>query len=403
MAVASSSATETDAGIDDMLAHLELNEDELDDVVIDVEKSKVYHDAARWLAIGKVPTNRNFSADALFEKMKNIWNLSREPNCREAGENLFIFQMYCLGDWKKVVQQGPWIFRGFGLLIEDYDGLSAPEDFVFTGMHVWAQIHGIPELYRKVDVVDDLARKIGQVKEVQLAPKLFFEGNYVRIRVRINIEKALMRVVSLTLPEGKKRLMVKYEKVPFFCKRCGFLGHDHEECGDGVWEDKQLQFGSWMLATRRANQPTPEARGFTPRTPARGGFAGRSGGFPSGVFRKRTSEDASLDKESDLGDTGLSPMKTSPSETGIEGSEGAKDVTDTSGKTSMDASLEVQMSDILENPPLEGVGTNNGCIDPPLPPPYLDPRDRSKLRKTRETSNILATSSASSEEVRRAQ
>jgi hypothetical protein len=76
MAVASSSATETDAGIDDMLAHLELNEDELDDVVIDVEKSKVYHDAARWLAIGKVLTNRNFSADALFEKMKNIWNLS---------------------------------------------------------------------------------------------------------------------------------------------------------------------------------------------------------------------------------------------------------------------------------------------------------------------------------------
>jgi hypothetical protein len=270
-------------------------------------------------------------------------------------------------------------------------------------MHVWAQIHGIPELYRKVDVVDDLARKIGQVKEVQLAPKLFFEGNYVRIRVRINIEKALMRVVSLTLPEGKKRLMVKYEKVPFFCKRCGFLGHDHEECGDGVWEDKQLQFGSWMLATRRANQPTPEARGLTPRTPARGGFAGRSGGFPSGVYRKRTSEDASLDKESDLGDTGLSPMKTSPSETGIEGSEGAKDVTDTSGKTSMDASLEVQMSDILENPPLEGVGTNNGGIDPPLPPPYLDPRDRSKLRKTGETSNILATSAASSEEVRRAQ
>jgi hypothetical protein len=96
-------------------------------------------------------------------------------------------------------------------------------------------------------------------------------------------------------------------------------------------------------------------------------------------------------------------MKTSPSETGTEGSEGAKDVTDTSGKTSMDASLEVQMSDILENPPLEGVGTNNGCIDPPLPPPYLDPRDRSKLRKTRETSNILATSAASSEEDRRAQ
>ncbi|KAM0926966.1 hypothetical protein ACQ4PT_003110 [Festuca glaucescens] len=194
-ALAGSSGTAAGGGaeIDDMFSHLELNKDELDGVVIRAEKAKVYQDAARWLAIGKVLTNRTFSAESLFEKMKGIWNLSREPDCCEAGENLFIFQMHCLGDWKKVVHQGPWIFRGFGLLVEYYDGLSAPENFVFNGMYVWAQIHSIPELYRKSDIVDDLARKIGKVKEVQLAPKLFFEGNYVRVRVRINIEKALMR------------------------------------------------------------------------------------------------------------------------------------------------------------------------------------------------------------------
>jgi hypothetical protein len=135
--------------IEDMLSHLELNEDELDDVVIGSEDAKEYKKEARWLAIGKVLTPRSFSSEALFEKMKSIWNLSRDPICREAGENLFIFQMHCLGDWKKVVHQGPWTFCGWGLLVEDYDGLSDPEEFVFRGMHVWAQIHGIPELYRK--------------------------------------------------------------------------------------------------------------------------------------------------------------------------------------------------------------------------------------------------------------
>jgi hypothetical protein len=87
-----------------------------------------------------------------------------------------------------------------------------------------------------MEVLDYLARKLGKVKEVQLTPKLFFEGNYVRFRVRINIEKALLRFVTLTMPKGMKRSTVKYEKVMFFCKHCGFLGHDHEECGDGVWE-----------------------------------------------------------------------------------------------------------------------------------------------------------------------
>jgi hypothetical protein len=93
--------------IDDMLSHLELNDDELDDVVVGVEAAKEFQKSARWLAIGKVQTNRNFSVEALFEKMKSNWNLAREPICREAVENLFIFQMHCLADWKKVVHQVP--------------------------------------------------------------------------------------------------------------------------------------------------------------------------------------------------------------------------------------------------------------------------------------------------------
>jgi hypothetical protein len=40
--------------IDDMFSHLELNEDELNDVVIGVEEAKEYQKAVRWLAIGRV-------------------------------------------------------------------------------------------------------------------------------------------------------------------------------------------------------------------------------------------------------------------------------------------------------------------------------------------------------------
>ncbi|KAM0892958.1 hypothetical protein ACQ4PT_025431 [Festuca glaucescens] len=207
-----------------MFSHLELNEDELDDVVIGVDDAREYQQAARWLAIGKVHTSRSFSAEALFEKMKAVWNLSHDPIFREAGENLFIFQMHCLGDWKKVVHQGPWTFRGWGVLIEDYDGLSDSEDFVFGGLHVWSQIHGIHELYRKQEVVDDLARRVGKVKEVQMSPKLFYEGNYVRIRVKLDITRPLMRFVSLTLPEGRRRLAVKYEKSRSSANVVAFLG-----------------------------------------------------------------------------------------------------------------------------------------------------------------------------------
>jgi hypothetical protein len=93
--------------IDDLLKNLDLRDDELGEVVVGADKAKEYQMAAQWLAVAKVHTTRSFSADALFGKMKAVWNLSRDPICREAGENLFVFQMHCLGDWKKVVHQGP--------------------------------------------------------------------------------------------------------------------------------------------------------------------------------------------------------------------------------------------------------------------------------------------------------
>jgi hypothetical protein len=204
--------------------------------------------------------------------------------------------MHCLGDWKKVVHQGPWTFRGWAVLIEDYDGREDPKKIFFGGLFVWAQIHGIPELYRKVHVVDDLARRIGKTKEVQMSPKLFYDGNYVRIRVLVEVSNPLIRVVSLNVEgEGKKRLLVKYEKIPFFCKHCGMMGHNHEECGDGVWTNKELQYGDFMLATRRVNPQTVEPRSFNQR--GRGGRFGRGACADS---RKRSSQDASLDEGDEL-------------------------------------------------------------------------------------------------------
>jgi hypothetical protein len=95
-----------------MLKHLELRDDELDDVVLQESAVEEFRKEACWLAIGRVPTSKLFNADALFEKMKAAWNLARDPVCHEVGENLFIFQMHCLGESKKVVHQGRGLYVG---------------------------------------------------------------------------------------------------------------------------------------------------------------------------------------------------------------------------------------------------------------------------------------------------
>jgi hypothetical protein len=385
-----SSSSGKEKAIHDMLEHLVLRDDELEDVKIGADQVKEFKKEARWMAIAKVHTTRSFSADALFAKMRAIWNLSRDPACREAGENLFIFQMFCLGDWKKVVQQGPWTFRGWAVLIEDYDGCVDPEQVQFGGLYTWAQIHGIPELYRKIGVVDNLARRIGKTREVQMSPKLFFEGNYVRLRVLIEVGNPLTRFVSLNIEgEGRKMLLVKYEKLPFFCRHCGLIGHDHEECGDGDWEEKDLQYGSWMLATRRSSVQTQEPRRFVARERGRGSRPGRG----SDIFqsRKRSSQEADLDAAEEEGETVTSPLKTPINE-----------------KENPDAEAAAKRNLNFDDPEANTDGTKSSSVAdeeaiPPPPPAYVDPRSRTKVRKTGGSINSMASSAASSEEDRRAQ
>ncbi|KAE8813507.1 hypothetical protein D1007_09333 [Hordeum vulgare] len=317
----SSSSGWTGKNLEEVLHHVDLKDEELDDVVVGEAEVKKLEADARWLAIGRLNTFRSFSSSAMFETLKSVWGLAQVPKYREAGDNLFVFQMFCLGDWKKDVHGGPWLFRGMGLIVEDYDGKKDPASVVLDGLYVRAHIHGIPDMYRDAEIVDQLARHIRRVKEIQLSPRLFYEGDYVRVRARVLVGKPLTRITSLTFTgEGWCMLPVKYEKIPYFWQVCGFMGHNHVECGDGVWEEKEKQWESWMLAQRKEVALGTEGEGHAARGgPSTGrGRAGISGrGEPTPMQRspprKRSSEDAGLDAREDEEEDVTSPLKSNES------------------------------------------------------------------------------------------
>lgn len=224
---------------------MKLKDSKLHDVFIGDEEISELSKASRWLVVAHVNTRKYFSAEAFKDTMKFTWGLANDPEIHEADNNLFVIQLFCFGDWNRVMYQGPWIFRGLMVIIEEYDGKGRLCDVVPDMTHVLAQIHDLPDLYRSQPIVDQLVRRIGHVKSVDMNRTRVYDGNYVRVRAKISVAETLKRFAPLNL-NGNERIFlpVKYEKIGFFCEVCGILGHIKEECGDGVHGEVEIEYGN---------------------------------------------------------------------------------------------------------------------------------------------------------------
>ncbi|KAE8812877.1 hypothetical protein D1007_09969 [Hordeum vulgare] len=168
------------------------------------------------------------------------------------GENLFSIQFNCLGDWNKAVHQGPWDFKGYTVIMAEYDGFTNPQKIKLDKLETWAQIHKLPDGFLKSEkALGNLAQRVGEVQEVQVKLPNGFVGEFIRVRVKLDVNKKLTHVVGITKGGVTEKYLVKFEKLPTFCHACGLMGHWYEECGTGEHDASKFEWGEFILAPRR--------------------------------------------------------------------------------------------------------------------------------------------------------
>lgn len=78
----------------------------------------------RWLGLFCVHTTWPFSHAALLNQMRNAWSSAQGVTFNIKGPNLFLVQCHCLGDWRRIMDGGPWLFRKLPVVIQEYDSFS---------------------------------------------------------------------------------------------------------------------------------------------------------------------------------------------------------------------------------------------------------------------------------------
>jgi hypothetical protein len=121
--------------------------------------------------------------------------------------------------------------------------------------------------------------KVGEWLEVDVGEDGFAVGEYLRIKVRIDITKPLMGGIMIQVGEDgrSKRCPFEYEFLPEFCYNYGIIGHNDRCCSIPVRKGEEKQFGSWL----RAYIPNKQNSGDRQKWYGGGnrGSGGRSYGF----------------------------------------------------------------------------------------------------------------------------
>jgi len=176
----------------------------------------------------------------LFSAMRNAWTATKEVTFKALGPNLFLAQLNCLGDWSRVMEGSPWLFRGATVVMEEYDDFSNVLTYKLDRILVWARIQGVSEgLMKKRELVKKVVKKVKDPTTVVVNEGRINATPYLRARVWLDMNKPLVRVVPIMLKE-RMAYLVQYEKLSRFCLYYGCMGHKVIECGDGVCHDLVL-------------------------------------------------------------------------------------------------------------------------------------------------------------------
>jgi hypothetical protein len=202
-------------------------------VLEDVEEEDPPEVQQRWRLLGRYISQRKPDIDDMTTHFNSkVWRLRTGVNFAPLGKNWFKITLFSEGDFNFVIQGGPWIYRGYPLLVAKVQGDLKPSETELNTVPLWVQVYDMPWNRQKKGTATQIGNRLGKY----LTADLDADGNspydFLRVRVDIPIDQRLKQSIT-TQVKGKDETdtyVLRYERVPYFCFWCGFIGHDDTEC-----------------------------------------------------------------------------------------------------------------------------------------------------------------------------
>ena len=170
-------------------------------------------------------TKRALSMEAVARTFKLLWRVDKGFTKFNEGSHKVLFIFEDKEDVDRILSSEPWSFDKYLVILERYERQTPLEDLKFNKASFWAQVHNIPIGYRNKSVVEEICEAIGQVDRTT-STSVSEGGNYIRVRVTLDVYQPLCRGRIVTFEDGGKIWVnFKYERLPNICYWCGCFDH----------------------------------------------------------------------------------------------------------------------------------------------------------------------------------
>uniref|UniRef100_A0A7N2LEP9 DUF4283 domain-containing protein n=1 Tax=Quercus lobata TaxID=97700 RepID=A0A7N2LEP9_QUELO len=140
----------------------------------------------------KFYTCRSVNLEVVAKTFRPLWRTKYKFEVSDAGDNRLLFAFETVEDVEKVLLGEPWSFDRHIVVFQSYDMSTSIDKLEFDKVSFWIQIHNLPYSLLTTNVAINLGESIGKV----YIPKDTTEmrgGNFMRVRVTINISEPLCR------------------------------------------------------------------------------------------------------------------------------------------------------------------------------------------------------------------
>lgn len=242
--------------LEKMWASFSLTDAEKNAVVLSIEAMHESTLRGKSCLLSQVIANKIVNREAFKKTMSAAWKPEGWVKFKEVGKNRMLVDFQLEKDKTKVMLGRPWSFDRMLVCLQEFDGTSPLKEILFSSEVFWVQIHNMPWASMTKEVGLQIGQGLGEVLEVEVDSNGMGWGQFMRIKVVVNINLPLSRGRFLSVEGRQIWLPFKYERLPLFCFQCGVIKHGKQGCTwmSGSSQDPaegESQFGPWL----RTNTP----------------------------------------------------------------------------------------------------------------------------------------------------